>query len=85
MTSNSITVSVVFGRYCLSLSAIISIIKRDNRLLDGCFGKLKQFSISAMSSIFNSSAKFWPKNEPKNLTFLKNVPMLYDVIITSQR
>ena len=32
MTSNSITVFVVFGRYCLSLSAIISIIKRDNQL-----------------------------------------------------
>ena len=34
---------VVFGQYCLSLRAIISIIKRDNWLLDGCFGKLKRY------------------------------------------
>ena len=68
---NSITVFVVFGQYCLSLSAIISIIKRDKRLLDGCFGKLKRLSICIMSSIFNLNAKFWPKNWPKNLSFLK--------------
>ena len=30
----------VFGRYCLSLSAIIPILKRDNRLLEGELGKL---------------------------------------------
>ena len=46
-------------------------IKRDNRLLDGCFGKLKQLFISVMPSIFNSNAEFWPKNYPKNFKFLK--------------
>ena len=71
LSSNSITVFVVFGQYCLSLSAIISIIKRDNRLLDGCSGKLKQLPNSIMSSIFKLNAEFWPKNSPKNLSFLK--------------
>ena len=64
-------VLVVFGEYCLSLRAIISIIKRDNRFLDECFRKLKQLPISIMSSIFNLNAEFWPKNSPKNLLFLK--------------
>ena len=58
---------VVFGQYCSSLSAIISIIKRDNRLLHGCFGKLKQFSICINSSIFYLNAEFWPTN----MSFLK--------------
>ena len=71
LSSNSITVSVVFGQYFLSLSASISMIKRDNRLLDGCFGKFKQL---AMSSIFNSNAELWPKNQPKNLKiFIKDM------------
>ena len=60
---------VVFGQYCLSLRAIISIIKRDNRLLDGCFGKLKRLPISNISSIFKLNAEFWPKNLPENLSF----------------
>ena len=51
LTSNSITVFVVFGQYCLSLSAIISIIKRDNRLLHGCLRMLKRLSICTMPSI----------------------------------
>ena len=46
---NSITVSVVFGWYCLSLRAIIWTITRDNRLLDGCFGKLKQLFIGSVT------------------------------------
>ena len=46
-----------FGQYCLNLRAIISIINRDNRPLDGCFGKLKRLPIS-MSSIFDSNALF---------------------------
>ena len=64
-------VLVVFGEYCLSLRAIISIIKRDNRLLDGCFGMLKRLFICILSFIFNSNAKFWPKDWLKDLTFLK--------------
>ena len=71
MTSNLITVFAVFGQYCLSLSAIISIIKRYNRVSEGCFGKLKRLPISIKSSIFNLNAAFWPKNKPKNFPFLK--------------
>ena len=39
--------------YCSNLSAIISIIKRFNQLLDGSFETLKRFPIFAMSLIFN--------------------------------
>ena len=52
--------------YCLSLRAIISMIKRDNRLFDACDGKLKRLSICSMPFVFNSNAELWPKNEPKN-------------------
>ena len=76
-------VLVFFGQYCVSLRAIISIITKDNRLLDGCFGKLKRFPISLMTSGFNLNAQFGPKNKPKNFTFLKNLLTLYDVINTS--
>ena len=45
-------VSVVFGQYCPTSRVIISMMKRDNRLLDGCFGKLKRLPISIISYIF---------------------------------
>ena len=61
------SILVVFGQCCIYLRAIISIIRKDNRFLDGCFGKLKRLSISGMPFNFDSNVEFWPKN----LTFLK--------------
>ena len=50
-----------FWSILLVFEAIFSIITKDNRLLDGCFGKLKRLPISNMTFIFNSNAQFWPK------------------------
>ena len=57
------------GQCCIYLRVIISIIKTDSRLLDGCFGKLKRLSIRVMQSILNSNAEFWPKNWPDKNSF----------------
>ena len=42
----------------LSLSAIISIIEKDNRLLDGIFGKPKRLYVTNVSSDLSSDADF---------------------------
>ena len=47
----------------------ISIITRDDRLLDGCFAKLKQLPIVSTRSILTSDSEFWPKNMPENFMF----------------
>ena len=69
----SITVSVVFGRYCISSCAIILIIKRDNPLLNRSFGSSNDFQSSIRTYFFSPGmpiAKFWPKN----LLFKKIIP-----------
>ena len=47
----------VFGQCWLSLRAIISIIRKDKWLLDGCFRRLDRLSIGNMRTIFNSNLR----------------------------
>ena len=54
-------VFVVFSQYRQTLRAIISIIKRDDWLLDGCFENHKQSPIIIMSFIFNWMPNFGRK------------------------
>ena len=55
-----IIVFVIFAVKRLSLSAIISIIEKDNRLLNGIFGKPKRLYVTNVSSDLSSDAYFKP-------------------------
>ena len=76
-------VFVVFGKYCLTLRAIISIIKRDNRLWSSVSESLN-YCLSALCHLFSPQMPNSGRKISLNIyTFLKNFSSLYDVINTS--